>query len=332
MIILAIESSCDETGVAILKDERTVLSHVLHSQMDIFKDFGGVVPEIASRNHVKVITLLIDEALKKANLNATDVDLVAVTQGPGLIGALLVGINAATAFAYAHKIPIIGVNHMVGHIYAANLVKPLQFPLLALVVSGGHTDLIYMRDHVEFEVLGTTLDDAVGEAYDKVSRMLKTGYPGGPIIDRLASQGKDTYTLPRPYLDNKGLDFSFSGLKSAVSNVIGNQKDLIPENVAASFQNAILDVLMFKVNKALMTHDVKQLLVVGGVAANKGLRSRLQSITKVEVVVPELSYCTDNAMMIAAAAYHQYKKYPHAFKNYIIGGNASLDWMHHTHT
>jgi N6-L-threonylcarbamoyladenine synthase len=328
MIILAIESSCDETGVAIIKNEREVLSHVLHSQMMIFKDFGGVVPEMASRNHVKVITKLIDEAIKKANIKTSDIDLVAVTKGPGLIGALLVGINAATAFAYANNLPIIGVNHVVGHIYAANLIKPLEFPLISLVVSGGHTELIYMKDHFEFEVLGQTLDDAVGEAYDKVARLLHLGYPGGPIIDSLALKGESTYTLPRPYLEDKGLDFSFSGLKSAVANICGNQKEVIKENLAASFQDAVLDVLMFKIKKALSLYSVKQLLVVGGVAANKGLRERLKEIKSVEVIIPELSYCTDNAMMIAAAAYHQHKKYPHSFKNYILGGSASLEWMH----
>ena len=328
MIILAIESSCDETAVAILKDEREILSKALYSQMDIFKSYGGVVPEMASRNHVKVITQLIDDALNKAKIQPQDIDVVAVTQGPGLIGALLVGINAATAFAYAHNKPIIGVNHLAGHIYSANIQTPMKFPLLALLVSGGHTDLVYMKSHFQFELVGTTLDDAVGEAYDKVARLLHIGYPGGPIIDKLALEGHDTYHLPRPYVDDKGLNFSFSGLKSAVANLVGNQKDLNIKDVAASFQASVLDVLMYKVQKALKLYDVKQLVVVGGVAANKGLRKRLEDIQSVEVIVPPFDYCTDNAMMIAAAAYHQYNLHP-TFENYILGGNASLDWMHH---
>jgi N6-L-threonylcarbamoyladenine synthase len=328
MIIIAIESSCDETSVAVLKGEREVLSNVIYSQMEIFKDYGGVVPEMASRNHVKVITEVIDKAMKEANVTVDDIDLVAVTEGPGLIGALLVGINAATAFAYANKKPLIGVNHLVGHIYAANLEKPMTFPLLSLLVSGGHTDLIYMRDHFDFEVIGTTLDDAVGEAYDKVARLLKLGYPGGPIIDKLSLEGTDTYHLPRPYLDDKGLNFSFSGLKSAVANLVSKQ-DVDVKNLSASFQSSVLDVLEYKIKKALELYPVKQLLVVGGVASNQGLRERLKNLTPVEVIIPRHAYCTDNAIMIAAASYHQYRLHP-VFKSYILGGNASLEWMHHT--
>lgn len=328
MIIIAIESSCDETSVAVLKGEREVLSNVVYSQMDIFKSYGGVVPEMASRNHVKVITEVIDEAMKKAKVTEDDIDLVAVTKGPGLIGALLIGINAATAFAYAHKKPLIGVNHLVGHMYAANLEKPLTFPLLALLVSGGHTDLIYMCDHFDFEVIGTTLDDAVGEAYDKVARLLKLGYPGGPIIDKLSLEGVDTYNLPRPYLEDKGLNFSFSGLKSAVANLVSKQ-EVDVKNLSASFQASVLDVLEHKIKKALALYSVKQLLVVGGVASNQGLRNRLKNLTSVEVVVPKHEFCTDNAIMIAAASYHQYRLNP-VFKNYVLGGRASLEWMHHT--
>lgn len=328
MIIIAIESSCDETSVAVLKGEREVLSNVIYSQMELFKEFGGVVPEMASRNHVKVITEVMDKAIKEANIKVEDIDLVAVTEGPGLIGALLVGINAATAFAYAHKKPLIGVNHLVGHIYAANLEKKMTFPLLSLLVSGGHTDLIYMRDHFDFEIIGTTLDDAVGEAYDKVGRLLKLGYPGGPIIDKLSLTGLDTYHLPRPYLEDKGLDFSFSGLKSAVANLVMKQ-EIDVNNLAASFQASVLDVIEYKIKKALELYPVKQLLVVGGVASNQGLRNRLKNLTPVEVIIPRHAFCTDNAIMIAAASYHQYRLNP-VFKNYILGGNASLEWMHHT--
>jgi N6-L-threonylcarbamoyladenine synthase len=328
MIILAIESSCDETSVAILKDEKTLLSHNIESQIDIFKSYGGVVPEMASRNHVKVITMLIDQAIQEANIAVKEIGLVAVTQGPGLIGALLVGINAATAFAYAHRIPVIGVNHLVGHMYSANLEHELKFPALGLLVSGGHTELIYMQDHMKFELIGQTLDDAVGEAYDKVAKMLKLGYPGGPIIDRLAQEGEDTYHLPRPYLEDHALNFSFSGLKSAVLKVVqqSEQKNmpLHVSNLAASFQASVMDVIAYKLKEALKRYPVRQLIVAGGVAANQGLRKRLaESDLGVEIVIPSMQYCTDNAAMIAAAAYHQYRLNP-KFENYLLGGDSTL--------
>jgi N6-L-threonylcarbamoyladenine synthase len=325
MIILAIESSCDETSVAILKGEREIISHVLVSQIDIFKSFGGVVPEMASRNHVSVITRLIDEALKQANMKASDLSLVAVTEGPGLIGSLLVGINAATAFAYANHLPVIGVNHLAGHIYSANVMQPFEFPLLALLISGGHTELVYMDDHMSFKVIGETLDDAIGEAYDKVGKMLGLGYPGGPRVDQRAFLGKDTYALPRPKLEVHGLNFSFSGLKSAVANIIGKEKDNIHvNNMCASFQSAVLDVIAYKLEKAYESLDVKQTIIVGGVAANKGLREMLASkFSNKKMTIPPLSYCTDNAVMIAAAAYHQFRLNPH-FKDYILGGQANL--------
>lgn len=325
MIILAIESSCDETSVAILKGEREILSHVLVSQINIFKSFGGVVPEMASRNHVSVITKLIDEALNQANIQPSELSIVAVTEGPGLIGSLLVGINAATAFAYAHHIPVIGVNHLAGHIYSANLVQPFEFPLLALLVSGGHTELIYMHDHMSFKIIGETLDDAVGEAYDKVAKMLGLGYPGGPLIDQKAFLGKDTYQLPRPKLESHGLNFSFSGLKSAVANIVGKEREKIDvNNMCASFQSAVMDVIQYKLEKTYETYDVKQTIIVGGVAANKGLRMMLKKqFSSRNIIVPPLNYCTDNAVMIAAAAYHQYRLNPN-FKDYILGGQANL--------
>lgn len=325
MIILAIESSCDETSVAILKGEKEVLSHVLVSQIDIFKSFGGVVPEMASRNHVSVITKLIDEALTQANIQPRELSLVAVTEGPGLIGSLLVGINAATAFAYANDIPVIGVNHLAGHVYSANLVQSFQFPLLALLVSGGHTELIYMEDHMSFKIIGETLDDAVGEAYDKVAKMLGLGYPGGPIIDQRATLGKDTYPLPRPKLESHGLNFSFSGLKSAVANIVGKEREHIDvNNMCTSFQSAVLDVIQYKLEKTYETYEIKQTIVVGGVSANKGLRTMLETtFTSRNIVFPPLNYCTDNAVMIAAAAYHQYRLNPN-FSDYILGGQANL--------
>lgn len=310
--ILAIESSCDETSVAIIRDGTEEVSTVVLSQMDIHANFGGVVPEIASRNHVKNITLVIEEALTKANMTMDDIDAIAVTYGPGLIGSLLVGLIAAKTLAYAHNKPLIPVHHIAGHIYANNLVKPLEFPLIALVVSGGHTDLIYMKENYSFERLGGTLDDAVGEAYDKVARVLGLDYPGGPVIDKLAHQGKDTYDLPLPLNDNS-YDFSFSGLKSAVINKIHNEKqrgnDIIVENMATSFQNRVVSILTKKTMKALKEKGVKNLIVAGGVAANKGLRESLTSECEkegIDLTVPEIKYCTDNAAMIGAAGYYAY--------------------------
>ena len=219
---MGVESSCDETAVAIIKDAKEVLANVVLSQIDIHKKFGGVVPEVASRHHVASVTLVFEEALNMANIKPADIDLVAVTEGPGLIGSLLVGINAAKAFAFANKIPIIGVNHLDGHIYANSIENDLQFPLNTLLVSGGHTELILMEDHNKFKCLGQTLDDAVGEAYDKVARTVGLPYPGGPQIDKHAANGSDTYNLPRVYLDKEGYDFSFSGIKSAVINLVHN--------------------------------------------------------------------------------------------------------------
>jgi len=311
-IILGIESSCDETSVAIIKNGTEEISSVVLSQMDIHANFGGVVPEIASRNHIKNITLVIEEALNKANMTMDDIDAVAVTYGPGLIGSLLVGLIAAKTLAYAHDKPLIPVHHIAGHIYANNLVKPLEFPLIALVVSGGHTDLIYMKENYSFERLGGTLDDAVGEAYDKVARVLGLDYPGGPIIDKLAHEGIDTYDLPLP-LNDSSYDFSFSGLKSAVINKIHNEKqrgnEIITENMATSFQNRVVSILTKKTMRALKEKNVKNLIVAGGVAANKGLRESLTSECEkdgINLTVPEIKYCTDNAAMIGAAGYYAY--------------------------
>lgn len=324
MIVLAIESSCDETSVAILKDQKEVLSHIVFSQIDIHTIYGGVVPEIASRNHVKHVTRLIEEAISKANINVSEIDLVAVTQGPGLIGSLLVGINAATAFAYANNIKIIGVNHLIGHIYAAGIENEMKFPLMALLVSGGHTELIYMKKDFDFEIIGTTLDDAVGEAYDKVARTLGLSYPGGPVIDKLAKLGKDTYDLPRVLLDKDEFNFSFSGLKSAVINKVHNlnQKGLEVNvnDMATSFQNSVMDVLLEKSLNAIKKYDVKQFILAGGVAANSELRRRVnEEIKGLEVLIPSFKYCTDNAAMIASAAFVQ-ESINGVNENYIIKG------------
>ena len=314
MYILAIESSCDETSVSVIKDGCEDVSTVILSQMNTHANYGGVVPEIASRMHVENITLVIDEALKKANMKMEDIDAIAVTYGPGLIGSLLVGLMAAKTLAFIYGKPLIPVHHIAGHIYANNLVKKLEFPLIALVVSGGHTELVYMKENYSFEKLGSTLDDAVGEAYDKVARVIGVPYPGGPIVDKLAFEGKDTYDLPLP-LNDDSYNFSFSGLKSAVINLAHNERqrgnEIIKENMAASFQNRVVQILVKKTMKALKDNNVKNLIVAGGVAANKGLRTALTEAcnkANINLIIPEMKYCTDNAAMIGAAGYYAYKR------------------------
>lgn len=312
--ILGIETSCDETAVAIVKDGTEIVSNVVASQIESHKRFGGVVPEIASRHHVEQITVVIEEALAKAEMTIAEMDAIAVTEGPGLVGALLVGVNAAKALAFAHQKPLIGVHHIAGHIYANRLVEEFEFPLLALVVSGGHTELIVMKEHGKFEIIGETRDDAAGEAYDKVARTLKLPYPGGPKIDELAHIGAQTIDFPRAWLEDS-FDFSFSGLKSAVINTLHNasQKGIEykHEDIAASFQASVVDVLVEKTYRAAIENNVKQVIVAGGVAANKGLRKAMETKFKEEsmnVMFPPLSLCTDNAAMIASAGYIAYKQ------------------------
>ena len=237
MLVLGVESSCDETSVAIVKDGKEVLANVINSQIKIHEKFGGVVPEVASRHHVYQVSMVFEEAFKIANVNSDDIDLVAVTQGPGLIGSLLIGVNAAKTFALMYNKPIIGVHHLAGHIYANAIESEMKFPCIALLVSGGNTELIYMKEHFEFEIIGQTLDDAVGEAYDKVARVVGLPYPGGPHVDRLAHLGKDSYKLPRVYLDEKSYNFSFSGLKSAVINLAHNAKQRGEEINSSSHSN-----------------------------------------------------------------------------------------------
>jgi len=310
MIVLSVESSCDETSVSISKDGKEILSNIVLSQIDVHKTYGGVVPEIASREHVKGITLVFEQAMNEANISSKDIDLVAVTKGPGLIGSLLIGVNAAKAFSLANNIPIVGVHHIAGHIYANHIEKNLHFPLICLVVSGGHTELILMRDHYDFVKLGETYDDAVGEAYDKVARTVGLGYPGGPIVDRLAEKGTPSYAMPN--IDQKGTyDFSFSGLKSHVINLVHNLKqrkeDLRVEDLCASFQEVVTDVLVSKSKQAIQEYQAKMFIIAGGVAANKGLRKKIhEEIHGVDVVVPNFEYCTDNAAMIGVAGYYQY--------------------------
>lgn len=314
MYILAIESSCDETSASIIKNGKEEISTVVLSQMDTHANFGGVVPEIASRMHIENITMVLEECLDKSGLSMDDIDAIAVTYAPGLIGSLLVGLMAAKTLAFVYNKPLIPVHHIAGHIYANNLVKELEFPLISLVVSGGHTELVYMKENYSFEKLGGTLDDAVGEAYDKVARVIGLAYPGGPKVDKLASQGKDVYDLPLP-LDDDSYDFSFSGLKSAVVNLVHNERqrgnEVSSENIATSFQNRVVEILVKKTMKALKEYNVQNLIVAGGVAANKGLRNRLiEECEKngVNLTLPEIKYCTDNGAMIGAAGYYAYQK------------------------
>ena len=278
-IILAIETSCDETAAAVVKNGKEILSNVVASQIESHKRFGGVVPEIASRHHVEQMTIVLEEAMEQAKVTWDDLTAIAVTEGPGLIGSLLIGVNTAKALAFAHNLPLVNVHHIAGHIYANRFVKEMEFPLVALVVSGGHTELIYMKEHGCYELIGETRDDAAGEAYDKVARVLGLPYPGGPHIDKLAQEGKCTIEFPRAWLEPDSYDFSFSGLKSAVINTIHNAKqrgeELDQKDVAASFQTSVVEVLVEKTARAAQEYNAKQVLVAGGVAANQGLRKAL---------------------------------------------------------
>ena len=312
--ILGIESSCDETSASVIRNGTDEIATVILSQIDIHTNFGGVVPEIASRHHVKNITMVIEDCLHKANLTMNDIDAVAVTYGPGLIGSLLVGLEAAKTLSFIYDKPLIPVHHIAGHIYANNLVKTMKYPLIALVVSGGHTELVYMEDEYKFKRLGGTLDDAVGECYDKVARVIGVGYPGGPVIDQMASLGTPTYHLPVP-LDDNSYNFSFSGLKSAVINLVHNEnqrgKEINKQDLAASFQQVVVDIIAKKTLKALKDFNVNHLVLAGGVAANKGLRDKLTLICEendIDYTFPPIKYCTDNAAMIATAGYFLYKE------------------------
>lgn len=312
--ILGIESSCDETSVSIVKNGQDEIATVVLSQMDTHANYGGVVPEIASRMHVENITIVIEECLKKAHMTMEEIDAIAVTYGPGLIGCLLIGVGAATTLSYIYNKPLIPVHHIAGHIYANNLVSKMEFPLIALVVSGGHTDLIYMENDYSFKKIGGTLDDAVGECYDKVARVINVPYPGGPLVDKLSYEGKDTYNLPLP-LDDDTYNFSFSGIKSAVINLVHNEEqrgnEIRKSDIACSFQNRVVEILIKKTMKALKEYNVKNLIIAGGVSANSGIRNKFTELCKnndINLTIPNIKYCTDNAAMIAAAGYFAYKK------------------------
>lgn len=312
--ILGIESSCDETACSIVKNGKDVISNVVATQIDVHKKFGGVLPEVASRIHVENISIVIEEALNEAKMDVEDMDAIAFTQGPGLIGSLHVGVQAAKTLAWSFNKPLVPIHHITGHIFANHLVSDLQFPLMALVVSGGHSELVYMTSDCEYEIIGTTQDDAIGEAYDKVARVLGLSYPGGPQIDKLAKEGQPIYKLPTPH--TQGIyDLSFSGLKSGVLQFIDRCKrkgeTFDKANLAASFQETALNLIMDKTMLAIENYDVKQLVLAGGVAANSRLREKMQEAMKdnnhTQLLIPPLWCCTDNAAMIATAGYFAYK-------------------------
>ena len=314
IITLAIESSCDETACAILKNGREVLSNIISTQIELHKKFGGVVPEVASRKHIENIPMVVQEALEEANITFDDVDHIAVTYGPGMVGAVLVGLSYAKALAYTLDIPLVGVNHIEGHV-SANYIedKNLKPPFITLIVSGGHTHLVEVKDYGKYEILGKTRDDASGEAFDKIARAMGLGYPGGPIIDRLAKQGnKNAIDFPRACMD-EGYDFSFSGLKSAVLNYLNAKKmkneEIVVEDVAASFQEAVVEVLSTKAIKAAKEKGYDTIALAGGVAANSALREKLTTMCSKEnisVKYPSLILCTDNAAMIGCAGYYNF--------------------------
>ena len=317
ILILGIESSCDETAAAVVKNGREILSNVINTQIDVHKKFGGVVPEVASRCHIEVIDAVIDEALQKANVTFEDIDDIAVTYGPGLIGALLVGVSTAKALAFALEKPLVPVHHIKGHIMA-NFVahKELEPPFVCLVASGGHSHIVAVNDYTEFEILGQTRDDAAGEAFDKVARVLGLGYPGGPLIDRLAKEGdKDAIAFPRVQMGDNPLDFSFSGVKTAVINYLHkleqNGEEYNKADVAASFQNAVTDVLCEHTIAAAKMKKMDTITIAGGVAANSALREKMTQLAQkdgIRVLYPEPVLCTDNAVMIACAGYYGYIK------------------------
>lgn len=316
-IILGIESSCDETSVAVVKNGREVLSNIINSQIKVHELYGGVVPEIASRMHVEAINLITKEAVKKANITLKDIDAVAVTQGPGLVGALLVGVSYAKGLSLAIQKPLIAVNHIEGHIAGNYLTyKQLKPPFLCLIISGGHTHLVNVKTYTEFEILGKTRDDAIGEAFDKVARVVGLGYPGGPKVEKLAKEGEANIELPVTHLDN--YDFSFSGIKTKVINLNHNNKSINKSNLCASFQKAVTEMLLYNVRKAVKDFKVDKICLAGGVSCNSYIRGafdELSSKLNIKVYYPEPVFCTDNGAMIASMGYY----------NYINGKKADLN-------
>lgn len=317
ILILGLESSCDETAASVIKNGRTVLSNVISSQIDIHKEYGGVVPEIASRKHIERINTVIEEALKEANVSLKDLDAIGVTYGPGLVGALLVGVAEAKAICFAADIPLVGVHHIEGHVSANYIENPdLEPPFLCLIVSGGHTHLVVVKDYGEFEILGRTRDDAAGEAFDKVARAIGLGYPGGPKIDRISREGNpDAIVFPKTRIEDAPYDFSFSGLKSAVLNYINKanmmQEDFNRADLAASFQKNVVDTLTEKTIHAAKELHINKVAIAGGVASNSALRNRMEAVCREEGIHfyhPSPIFCTDNGAMIGVAAYYEFIK------------------------
>ncbi|MCI8587214.1 MAG: tRNA (adenosine(37)-N6)-threonylcarbamoyltransferase complex transferase subunit TsaD [Clostridia bacterium] len=307
IITLGIESSCDETSVAVIKNGREILSNVVYTQIKIHEQYGGVVPEIASRNHIEAITKVTEEALKEAKMTFNDIDVITPTYGPGLVGALLVGLSYAKGLSYAINKPLVGVNHIEGHI-AANYIthKDLKPPFLCMMTSGGNTQIIHVKNYCEFEEIGRTRDDAIGEAFDKIARVIGLGYPGGPKIDKLAKGGQANIELPKTHMDN--LDFSFSGIKTAIINLYHKQPDINKADLCASFEKVVTEMLAENVKKAIEKTGVKVVALAGGVSANEYLRKKFLELEKqgVKVYMPDLKLCTDNAAMIGSAGYYRY--------------------------
>lgn len=327
--ILSIETSCDETSIAIVKNGNEVVALTILTQMDTHAEFGGVVPEIASRMHTENITMVLEETLRKANMKVSDCDAIAVTYAPGLLGSLLVGIEFAKVLSYVYNKPLIKVNHLIGHIYANKIGDKLTFPSLALVISGGHTELIKMTGDYEFEKLGETQDDAIGEAFDKVARVIGLKYPGGPNIERLAKEGCNTYKLPIPVNDNT-YNFSYSGLKSSVINLVNNERqrgnEIRKADLSCSFQTVAVDELVRKLELALKNTNIKNVVIAGGVSANKYLREEINKVCEkynAKLDLPDFIYCTDNAAMIGAAAYPLYLK--GEFADLDLNANSNVD-------
>ena len=307
VIVLGIESSCDETSVAVVKNGREVLSNVIDTQIKIHELYGGVVPEIASRNHIEAISRVAKTALEEAKMSFSDIDVVAPTYGPGLVGALLVGLSYGRGLAYALKKPLVGVNHLEGHIAANYITHPdLEPPFLCMLTSGGNTQIVYVKDYCDMEVLGRTRDDAIGEAFDKVARVVGLGYPGGPKVDKLAQQGNPTIDFPKTHFEN--LDFSFSGIKTSVINLHHKNPDVSREDLCMSFEKAVTEVLIENITKAIKQTGIKKVVLAGGVSANTHIRSEFEKLEQkgIKVYKPDLKLCTDNAAMIGAAGYYRY--------------------------
>ena len=304
---LGIESSCDETAAAVIKNGRFVLSNVVNTQIDIHTQYGGVVPEIASRNHIKNISNVVNEALKQANISLNDIDAITPTYGPGLVGALLVGLSYGKALSFALNKPLVGVNHIEGHI-AANYIthQELKPPFICVMMSGGNTQIVYVKDYVDFDVLGKTRDDAIGEAFDKIARVIGLGYPGGPKVDKLAKDGKPTIKIPKTHFEN--IDFSFSGIKTFIINYNHNHTDVNKADLCKSFESTVASILIENTLKAIRTTGVKTIVLAGGVSANSYIRNEFLKLEKnnIKVYMPDLKLCTDNAAMIGAAGYYNY--------------------------